>query len=45
MVAYDIVREGGTVEDPDLYAGNLLAEKQLLKGGLRLAAVLNMIFG
>ncbi len=45
IVAYDIVREGATVEDPDLSAGNLLAEKQLLKGGLRLAAVLNMIFG
>jgi len=45
IVAYDIVREGETVEDPDIYAGNLLAEKQLLKAGLRLAAVLNRIFG
>ena len=45
IAAYDIIREGDVVTDPDLYEGNLLAEKQLLKGGLRLAYVLNLIFG
>lgn len=45
IVAYDIVRENDKVTDPDLYEGSLLAEKQLLKGGYRLAYVLNLIFG
>lgn len=45
IIAYDIIRENTTITDPEFYRGNELAEKQLLKGGLRLAYVLNLIFG
>ena len=45
IVAYDIVRPDTELSDPERYEGNLLAEKQLLKGGYRLAYVLNLIFG
>ena len=45
IVAYDIVRPDTDVSDTERYEGGLLAEKQMLKGGLRLAWVLNRIFG
>ena len=45
IVAYDIVRPDTELSDTERYEGNLLAEKQLLKGGYRLAYVLNLIFG
>ena len=45
IVAYDIVRPDTELSAPERYEGNLLAEKQLLKGGYRLAYVLNLIFG
>jgi len=43
--AYDIVREGDSLTDTDCCNGTALADEQLLKGGIRLAYILNMIFG
>lgn len=44
IVAYDIVRPEG-MTDADKYNATVLVEKQLLRGGIRLAYLLNMIFG
>lgn len=43
IVAYDIVREDKVTES-DRYDATVLADKQLVKGGVRLAYVLNLIF-
>lgn len=45
IIAYDIIKPQIEITAPERFRGNLLAEKQLLKGGLRLAYVLNQIFG
>jgi len=44
IVAYDIVRED-KLKDDDCYNATVLADMQLLKGGIRLAYLLNLIFG
>ena len=44
IVAYDIVRQD-KLTDVDCCKATVLADQQLLKGGIRLAYVLNMIFG
>ena len=45
IVAYDISREKDSLSDVDSYNGTVLVDEQLLKGGIRLAYLLNMIFG
>jgi len=45
IIAYDIVREGGSLEDDDCVHASELADRQLLRGGIRLAYLLNLIFG
>jgi S1/P1 Nuclease. len=45
IIAYDIVPEGQEVKDPQRHEGCLLSEKQVMRAGLRLAYVLNLIFG
>ena len=44
LVAYDIVRPD-TLTDVDCYNATVLADRQLVRGGIRLACLLNMIFG
>jgi len=44
-VAYDIVRKDDYLNDVDRYNLTVLADRQLVKGGVRLAYLLNMIFG
>lgn len=44
IIAYDIIRPDAKITDPEFFAGNELATKQLQKGGYRLAHVLNTIF-
>lgn len=43
-VAYDIVRPD-KLTDVDCYNATVLADQQLVRGGIRLAWILNMIFG
>jgi len=44
IIAYDIVRQD-KLTSVDRYNATVLADKQLVKGGIRLAYILNMIFG
>ena len=44
VVAYDIVRENEKVTEKDRFKATVLVDKQLVKGGVRLAYLLNMIF-
>ena len=44
MKAYEIVREGDSLQNPDCWEATVLTEQQLLRAGLHLAKVLNDIF-
>ena len=44
IIAYDIIPENTDIKSPAIYQGAMLSNEQMLKGGYRLAYVLNMIF-